>query len=102
MCRKTTGSVRPLSAAYREDYAVRTAANYVGIWANARHEVIYFVTTRDADGKPLNGDSKYVIDFPAQDQPDNVTNAYWSLSLVNVPGYLGLYRMTLIGILLTA
>jgi hypothetical protein len=73
---------------YGEDYAVRTAANYVGIWANARHEVIYFVTTRDADGNPLNGDSQYVIDFPAQDQPDNVTNAYWSLSLVDVPGYL--------------
>jgi len=73
---------------YGEDFAIRTAANYVGIWANARHEVIYFITTRDADGNALNGDNTYVLDFPAEDQPDKVTKAYWSLSLVDVPGYL--------------
>ncbi len=73
---------------YGDDFAIRTAANYVGIWANARHEVIYFVTTRDANGKPLDGSRTYVIDFPKSGLPDNVVNAYWFLSLVDVPGFL--------------
>lgn len=73
---------------YGDDFAIRTAANYIGIWSNARHEVIYFVTTRDADGKPLDGAGNYVIHFPKSDRPDSVVNAYWSLSLVDVPGFL--------------
>jgi hypothetical protein len=73
---------------YGDDFAIRTAANYVGIWANARHEVIYFVTTRDADGKPLDGACNYVMHFPKAELPDGVVNAYWSLSLVDVPGFL--------------
>lgn len=72
---------------YGDDFAIRTAANYIGIWANARHEVIYFVTTRDADGKPLDGSSSYVIDFPKDGRPESVVNAYWSLSLVDIPGF---------------
>jgi len=73
---------------YGDDFAIRTAANYVGLWANARHEVIYFVTTRDADGKPLDGAHNYVIHFPKAELPDGVVNAYWSLSLVDVPGFV--------------
>lgn len=73
---------------YGNDYAIRTAANYVGIWANARDEVIYFVTTRDAEGEPLNGATAYTMRFPADDHPDGVVNAYWSLSLVDVPSFL--------------
>lgn len=73
---------------YGDDFAIRTAANYVGIWANARHEVIYFVTTRDGEGKPLDGGRNYVIHFPKDALPDHVVNAYWSLSLVDAPGFL--------------
>lgn len=73
---------------YGDSFAIRTAANYIGIWANARHEVIYFVTTRDADSKPLDGARNYVIHFPKAELPDGVVNAYWSLSLVDVPGFL--------------
>ncbi|WP_313348724.1 DUF1214 domain-containing protein [Paracoccus sp. (in: a-proteobacteria)] len=73
---------------YGEDFAIRSAANYIGIWANTTHEVIYFVATRDGDGNPLGGANTYVIDFPADARPDEVVNAYWSLSLVDVPGFL--------------
>lgn len=73
---------------YSDDFAIRTAANYVGIWANARHEVIYFVTTHDGDGKPLDGARNYVIHFPKAGLPDDVVNAYWSLSMVDVPDFL--------------
>ncbi len=73
---------------YGEDVAIRTAANYVGIWANTSHEVVYFVTTRDADGRPLDGAGSYVLDFPATALPGDQVDAYWSLSLVDVPGFV--------------
>lgn len=73
---------------YGDDYAIRSAANYIGIWANARHEVIYFVTTQDSEGQPLSGANTYVLHFPKSELPDDVVNAYWSLSLVDVPGFL--------------
>lgn len=73
---------------YGDDVAIRTAANYVGIWANARHEVIYFVTTRDAHGDPLDGAGTYTMRFPPDQHPDHVVDAYWSLSLVDVPGFV--------------
>lgn len=73
---------------YGKDFAIRTAANYVGIWANAVDEVVYFVTTRDADGRQLDGSKSYVINFPKAERPEGVVNAYWSLSLVDMPGFL--------------
>lgn len=73
---------------YGTEYDIRAAANYVGIWANATDEVIYFVTTRDANGDPLDGSKSYVMDFPAAEHPDKVVNAYWSLSMVDVPAFV--------------
>ncbi len=72
---------------YGDDYAIRTAANLVGIWAQSRHEVIYHVTTRDGDGEPLDGNKRYVLRFPADALPQDVTNALWSLHLVSLPDF---------------
>lgn len=55
--------------------------------ANVTHEVIYFVATRDADDKPLDGSKSYVIRFPADRLPSSAVNAYWSVILVGVPDY---------------
>lgn len=72
---------------YGADYWMRTSANLVGLWANTNDEVIYFVATRDADGRPLNGDNDYVLEFSTANRPDAVVNAYWSVILVDVPDY---------------
>jgi hypothetical protein len=72
---------------YGEDYKTRTAANLVGIWANASDEVIYYVGTRDSQGRPFDGESSYLVHFPADALPDRVVDAYWSIILVDVPGY---------------
>lgn len=69
------------------DYRLRAAANYVGIWANTTDEVVYFVATRDADEKPLDGGKSYVIHFPPDKLPGAVVNGYWSVILVGVPDY---------------
>lgn len=72
---------------YGADYWKRTSANLIGIWANANDEVIYFVATVDADGRPLDGANDYILEFPGAARPDAVVNAYWSLILVDVPEY---------------
>ena len=73
---------------YGEDFDIRTAANLVGIWANARHEVIYYVTARDADGALLDGSNRYVMRFPADALPQDVVNEFWSLTLVGFPDFM--------------
>jgi len=72
---------------YGADYRRRASANLVGIWANANDEVIYFVGTKDADGKVLNGANDYIIHFAKADRPEEAVNAYWSVILVDVPDY---------------
>lgn len=56
---------------YGDDVAIRTAANYVGIWANTRHEVVYYITTRDAEP---DGSLRIVL---ASRPPMDVSEANW-------------------------
>ncbi|WP_404293107.1 DUF1214 domain-containing protein [Microvirga sp. RSM25] len=72
---------------YGKDYRLRSVVNFAGIWANTTDEVIYFVATRDADEKPLNGSSSYIMHFPADRLPQSAVDAYWSVILVGVPDY---------------
>ncbi len=72
---------------YGKDYRLRTAVNLLGIWANTSDEVLYFMATRDADEKPLNGNNNYVLHFLANQLPNAVVNRYWSVILVDVPNY---------------
>lgn len=72
---------------YGPDYRIRAVVNYAGIWANTNDEVVYFVATRDADERPLDGGRHYVIHFPAGGLPDSVVESYWSVILVGVPDY---------------
>ncbi|WP_353476755.1 DUF1214 domain-containing protein (plasmid) [Salipiger sp. H15] len=72
---------------YGAEYRTRTAANLVGIWANASDEVIYFVGTQDADGAALSGDKTYELHFDADALPETVVDGYWSVILVDLPDY---------------
>ncbi|WP_312942984.1 DUF1214 domain-containing protein [Agrobacterium pusense] len=72
---------------YGSNYSLRTVVNFAGIWANTSDEVIYFVASRDVTEKPLDGSKSYVIHFPADELPDLVVDAYWSVILVGVPDY---------------
>lgn len=72
---------------YGTNYRMRTVVNYAGIWGNASSEVIYFATTRDAAGEPLDGSRNYELHFAADSLPSSVVNGYWSVILVGVPDY---------------
>ncbi len=70
---------------YGSNYWFRAAANQVGIWANTNDEVVYYVGTLDDGGRPLNGAHDYLLEFSAENRPDAVVNAYWSIILVDLP-----------------
>lgn len=72
---------------YGSDFRLRSVVNYAGIWANTSDEVVYFVATRDAGEKPLNGSNSYVMHFPANALPQSVVDSYWSVILVDIPDY---------------
>jgi hypothetical protein len=48
---------------------------------------VYFGAARDADEQPLNGSNSYVMHFAADQLPESVVDAYWSVILVGVPDY---------------
>lgn len=72
---------------YGADVRLRTAVNYVGIWANTSDEVVYFVGTRDADDEQLHGAHNYLLRFPPDRLPSSVVDAYWSIILLGVPDF---------------
>jgi hypothetical protein len=72
---------------YDGDYRLRTVVNYAGIWGNVPSEAVYFIATKDSDEKPLDGSSSYVMQFPANQLPQSMVDAYWSVILVGVPDY---------------
>ncbi|MEV6214011.1 DUF1214 domain-containing protein [Nocardia sp. NPDC051833] len=75
------------SGNYGADYTLRTVVDLLGIWANTSEEVVYFNTSRGADGKPLDGAKSYVLHFPADGLPSSVVDGYWSVILVSVPDF---------------
>jgi hypothetical protein len=72
---------------FGEDIWFRTAANFAGIWWNNNQEVVYFIGETDDTGTPLNGDHVYVLHFETDDLPQKHVNAYWSLTLMDLPNY---------------
>ncbi len=73
---------------YGEEFWIRSTANLIGIWANNTHEVIYFVGTRDAAGRQLDGSKTYELHFPKDALPQDVVNAFWSVHLAGVPDFM--------------
>lgn len=72
---------------YGSDVRLRTAANYIGIWANTPKEVVYAISSRDVSGAPLDGSRRYDLHFSVDALPDSVVDSYWSVILVSVPDY---------------
>ncbi len=70
---------------YGSDYLKRTVLDLAGIWANTSAEVVYFASTMEADGTPLDGSSSYLLHFPGEKLPEAVVDGYWSIILVGLP-----------------
>jgi hypothetical protein len=72
---------------YNGNFWIRTAANFVGIWANSPKEAIYFGGWQDSDGQPLGRGETYLLHFDKDQLPAKSVNAYWSVILVRYPDY---------------
>lgn len=60
------------------DYATRMGVARVGLGANLPQDALYPWTRTDADGRPLDGNHRYRIRFPAGRQPP--VFAFWSIT----------------------
>ena len=70
----------------KNNYLYRMAAAVLGIYGNSKEEAMYPMYTLDSNGKELNGNNKYTIQFLPDQLPP--ANAFWSLTLYELPSSL--------------
>ena len=71
--------------AFGTDYLFRAAVVEHGFGGNIAQEALYPTTFTDSEGKPLSGNSSYLIHFePGQTPP---VDAFWSISMYNNASY---------------
>ncbi len=72
------GWSRPKSIGnYKDDYKMRTAVNYGGIWANNMGEVTYFVMNDN------DGETTYTLTFPKEALPAMKAHYFWSIIAID-------------------
>jgi hypothetical protein len=82
----TSGEMFGTRAFLKNNYGYRMAAAALGIYGNSKTEAMYPIYGLDADGKKLDGASRYSLRFaPGQLPP---VNAFWSLTMYEMPASL--------------
>ena len=71
---------------YGTDYNTRAAVAMVGLGANLPEDAMYPNTTRDQQGKALNGQHRYRVHFPANALPP--VKAFWSITAYGADEFL--------------
>jgi hypothetical protein len=79
----TSGQLFGTKEELNGNYLYRMAGAVIGIYANSKAEAMYPVLSTDADGKPLSGENKYTLTFPAGGLPP--VNAFWSVTMYKMP-----------------
>jgi hypothetical protein len=70
---------------YGNYYLKRAIVTQLGLGANLPEDAIYPINLGDNTGKPLDGDSRYVLHFEKGTTPP--VNAFWSITLYDNDGY---------------
>ena len=70
---------------YGNYYLKRAIVAQVGLGANQPEDAIYPLNIHDADGKPLEGDKRYVLHFEKGNTPPK--NAFWSITMYDAEGF---------------
>ena len=70
---------------YGNYYLKRAIVAMLGLGANQIDDAIYPLNVSDADGKPVMGESKYVLHFSKDELPP--VDAFWSLTLYDAEGF---------------
>jgi hypothetical protein len=82
---------------YGTNYLVRAVTTAVGLGANRAQDAVYPVSEADADGKPYDGASRYVMHFDKGQMPP--VEGFWSLTMYDehyffVPNPLDRYTLS--------
>ncbi|MFF5790983.1 DUF1254 domain-containing protein [Paeniglutamicibacter sp. NPDC012692] len=67
----------------QNNYLYRMAAAKLGIYGNSQAEAMYPLYGTDAEGRPLDGASRYTLRFAPGELPP--VNAFWSVTMYNMP-----------------
>lgn len=70
---------------YGTDYLRRAVIAMVGLGANLPEDAIYPLTHVSGDGRPLDGNSRYVLRFRRGEEPP--VSAFWSVTLYDQEGF---------------
>ncbi|MHC4573312.1 MAG: DUF1254 domain-containing protein [Planctomycetota bacterium] len=70
---------------YGNYYLKRAIVALVGLGANPPEDAIYPLLIADADGKPLDGNNKYVLHFDKSELPP--ARAFWSVTMYDGEGF---------------
>jgi hypothetical protein len=70
---------------YGNAYLKRAIIALLGLGANQPEDAIYPLSLGDADGKPLDGSTEYVLHFGKQELPP--VGAFWSVTVYDADGF---------------
>jgi hypothetical protein len=82
---------------YGTDYLQRATITYFGLGANRPEDAVYPTSETDGNGKPYDGNNKYVIHFPKAQMPP--VKGFWSITMYDaqyffVPNSLNRYNIS--------
>lgn len=67
-----------------DDWLQRASVGWKHVWGDLASELLFPVARMDETGKPLNGERRYRLHFPAGQLPPA---RYWRISLYDLDGY---------------
>ena len=70
---------------YGNFYMKRAIIALVGLGANQTDDAIYPLNLSDADGKPMEGEKRYVLHFSKAELPP--VDAFWSVTMYDAKGF---------------
>jgi len=70
---------------YGNYYLKRAIVAMAGLGANQPEDAIYPMNVADADGKPMEGASKYILHFSKEDLPP--VDAFWTVTMYDAEGF---------------
>jgi hypothetical protein len=73
------------SGAYGVDYSYRAAIALCCLGENLPQDAVYPSLSVDSEGRPLNGNGRYVLHFDKGELPP--VNAFWSVTAYDTEGY---------------
>ena len=77
---------RDVMGFYGTNYEQRAFIAFIGLGANLVADAVYPSTSRDSEGNPIDGKSKYVLHFDKDETPP--VDAFWSLTAYNHEDFL--------------